>query len=468
MTERGAAGQRIVFVTGKLAAAPLRRLVADLSQRVGFDGHVVDVKISVAALMTPAWLVGKLQLPPGTQRVILPGNCRGELDVLRASLGDVVVERGPGDLRDLPEFFAHPEQGQADYGNYDIEILAEINHANRLSLKELLHSAEDLRRDGANVIDLGCTPGERWNDIGSATAELVARGIHVSVDSFDPGEVADACAAGAELVLSVHRDNCQTARDWGREVVVIPQHPDEPSWLDELRATVEELERAGVQYRLDPVLAPIGFGFASSLGRYLDVRRLFPEAAVMMGIGNLTEMTAADSAGINALLVGFCQELGIASVLTTQVIAWARGSVREIAVARQLMRFAVSQAMVPKYVDSRLVMLRDVRIPPPDTERLRQLAQQVRDPNFRLFAEDGKITAFNNQRFEQSEDAFALFEQLGVTDPAHAFYLGWEMMKASAALQLGKRYVQDQPLAWGLLTREEAPHRDRRQRENRR
>ena len=84
------------------------------------------------------------------------------------------------------------------------------------------------------------------------------------------------------------------------------------------------------------------------------------------------------------------------------------------------------------------------------------------DPNFRLFAEGNAITAFNNARFEQSDDPFELFERLGVTDPSHAFYLGWEMMKAATARQLGKRYVQDQALQWGLLTVEETGHRDRR------
>ena len=76
--------------------------------------------------------------------------------------------------------------------------------------------------------------------------------------------------------------------------------------------------------RIDPILEPIGFGFAASLGRYLEVRRRYPDAEMMMGIGNLTELTDADSAPINVLLLGFCQELGIRSVLTTQVINWAR------------------------------------------------------------------------------------------------------------------------------------------------
>ena len=48
---------------------------------------------------------------------------------------------------------------------------------------------------------------------------------------------------------------------------------------------------------------------------------------MMMGTGNLTELTDADSAPINTLLLGFCEGLNIRSVLTTQVIPWARTSV---------------------------------------------------------------------------------------------------------------------------------------------
>jgi len=40
-------------------------------------------------------------------------------------------------------------------------------------------------------------------------------------------------------------------------------------------------------------------------------------------------------------------------------------------------------------------------------------------------------------------------------DGGHAFYLGVELARAQIARQIGKRYVQDQPLKWGCLVREE-------------
>jgi len=35
-------------------------------------------------------------------------------------------------------------------------------------------------------------------------------------------------------------------------------------------------------------------------------------------------------------------------------------------------------------------------------------------------------------------------------DGAHAFYLGYELAKAEIALQLAKRYAQDNALDWGV------------------
>src|SRR5207302_6697102 len=135
----------------------------------------------------------------------------------------------------------------------------------------------------------------------------------------DPIEVEAAVRAGAELVLSVNSSNVERAADWGCEVVAIP---DVPATLGGLDNTVERLSAAGVPFRIDPILEPIGFGFAASLGRYLEVRHRYPDAALLMGVGNLTELTDVDSAGVNVVLLGFCQELEIRSVLTTQVINW--------------------------------------------------------------------------------------------------------------------------------------------------
>ena len=285
-------------------------------------------------------------------------------------------------------------------------------------------------------------------------------GLRVSIDSFDRAEVSAAVAAGAELVLSVNSTNLDAARDWGCEVVAVP---DVPATLEGLERTVETLANWSVPFRIDPVIEPIGFGFAASLGRYLDVRRRYPDAAMLMGVGNLTELTDVDSAGVNVMLIGFCQELGIRSVLTTQVINWCRTCVREIDLARRLVYHACHERVLPKHLEPGLVLLREPRLQEHGEATLAELAQRVTDRNFRLFAERGMIHVINGKMYLQGDDPFDLFEQMQAReeiDPSHAFYLGYEMAKALTALALGKNYVQDQALRWGFLTRPEESHRD--------
>lgn len=451
---------RVLFVTGKLAEFSLRHVLEDLAPRAGIDARVAVLPITVAALMTPAWIAKKLEPPGEVDKIVLPGHCRGDLGPIEALAPGVPVVVGPEDLRDLPRWFGQAGPPE-DYGAYDVEILAEINHAPRLPREELVRQALAFAAQGADLIDVGCEPGEPWAEVGDAVRALRDEGLRVSIDSFDPGEVARAVAAGAELVLSVNAGNRDAARDWDAEVVALP---DLPGSLDGLDATINALEAAGVRYRIDPILEPIGFGFAESLGRYLEVRRRYPDAAMMMGIGNLTELTDVDSAGVNVLLMGFCQERKIHSVLTTAVINWARSSVRELDLARRLVRHAVVNRVLPKRVEPGLVMLRDPRLPRSGPDDLAELQRRIKDPNWRIFAEDGMVYALNNEHLLTGTDPFLMFESMGVTDASHAFYLGWEMMKARTALTLGKAYHQDQSLTWGFLTEPEASHRLKRKR----
>jgi hypothetical protein len=244
--------------------------------------------------------------------------------------------------------------------------------------------------------------------------------------------------------------------------------PDDPRTLAGLDETVEELAAAGVRLRIDPVLEPIGFGFTGSLGRYLQVRQRYPDAEMLMGIGNVTELTDADSAAVNVVLLGFCEELGIRSVLTTQVINWARSSVRECDLARRLVYHSIRHRVLPKHLEPRLVMLRDAAVTQPSTEEFERLARGIRDANYRVFVADGEVHLVSRSLHLHDADPFKLFERLRQSgldggpprnlDAAHAFYLGYEMCKAATAMTLNKQYQQDEALDWGFLTREEARH----------
>jgi dihydropteroate synthase-like protein len=449
---------RVLFVTGRLAEPSLRRLLAELAPRAGFDYDVHVLPITVVALATTPWVARHLTVPPGTDRVVLPGLCAGDLDPVAARAG-VPVERGPKDLRDLPESFGERPGRPLGYGAHDIAILAEINHVPRLGADDILARALAYRDAGADIIDLGCNPGETWSEAAAVVRLLREHGLRVSIDSFNPAEVEAAVGAGAELVLSVNGGNCDLARAWGCEVVAVP---DVPATLEGLDRTIEVLHGAGVPFRIDPVIEPIGFGFAASLGRYLEVRRRYPDAEMMLGVGNLTELTAVDSAGVNVVLLGFCQELGVHSVLTTEVINWCRSCVRELDLARRLVYHACHERVLPKHLEPDLVLLRDPRLHVFGDAALHELAERIADRNFRLFAERGLIHVLNGGMYLQGVDPFALFDEMRArepVDPSHAFYLGYEMAKAVTALSLGKDYVQDQALRWGFLTRPETSHR---------
>jgi dihydropteroate synthase-like protein len=455
---------RTLFVTGKLAEPALRRVLDELAPKAGFEPEVATLPITVAALMTANWVARHLSAPPDIDRVVLPGFCRGDLEEVARAAGAPAV-LGPKDLRDLPEFFGKRSGPPPGYGAWDTEILAEINDAPRLAIDDILAVAHHYRDGGAEVIDLGCDPAATWAGAGAAVLALRESGFRVSIDSFNPVEVEAALAGGAELVLSVNGTNTADAIHWVErfptaEFVVIP---DTPADLASLDRTAARLAAAGAKFRLDPILEPIGFGFAASLGRYVEVRRKHPDTPMMMGIGNLTELTDADSAGVNVLLAGFCQELGIRSVLTTEVAPWCRSAVREFHHARRLVFHAVREKVLPKRLEPDLVMLRDPRVYEQGEEALAELARRVTDRNYRIFAERGELHVLNGSIYLRGTDPFALFEQLAAADPkidpSHAFYLGYEFAKAVTALTLGKTYTQDQSLRWGFLTVPEVSHR---------
>jgi dihydropteroate synthase len=189
---------------------------------------------------------------------------------------------------------------------------------------------------------------------------------------------------------------------------------------------------------------------------------------MMMGIGNLTELTDADSAAVNVVLLGFCEELGIRSVLTTQVINWARSSVRECDLARRLAYHSIRHRVLPKHLEPQLVMLRDASVTQPSTDDLERLAADIKDANYRVFVADGEVHVVSRSLHLHDIDPFVLFERLRQSgadgslpknlDAAHAFYLGYEMCKAATAMTLNKQYQQDEPLDWGFLTRPEDRH----------
>jgi dihydropteroate synthase-like protein len=447
------AGCNLLFVTGRLAEPRLREVVERLAEQCGFRFEIAVPGVQVAALLHTGLLLKRLQVPESIDRVILPGWCQGDLRSLEEKFAKPFL-RGPRDLLDLPEFFGVGKRRTVDLSRYSIEIIAEINHATHQPIAAILEEARQLGGAGADVIDVGGVPGESSPRVADIVGALRSEGFRVSIDSFDPSEVEQAIRAGAELILSCNSSNVDWVTHFETEVVAIPDMPSDSESFHEL---IGRLQDEGIPFRIDPIIEPIGIGFTQSLSRYIDARRRYPELPMMMGVGNVTELAEVDSAGVNFVLAALCEDLGIQSVLTTQVINWCRTAVAEFNAARRLVHYAVSNRTIPKHLDSSLVMLRSSRLHGMTSESLQRLAESLTDNNFRVFAEAGEIHLMNRAGHWRGSNVFRLFQKaMGhsaspeVLTPEHAFYLGYELARAEIALQLGKQYVQDAELSWGL------------------
>ena len=256
---------------------------------------------------------------------------------------------------------------------------------------------------------------------------------------------------GANYLLSLKESTLDIAADWAGVPVLIPEHPSD---LDSLYRAAEALGAQGRRFLLDPILEPIHFGFTESLLRYHAVRRRFPEAEMMMGIGNLTELTDADTTGITAVLMGVVSELEIGAVLTTEVSPHARTSVREADIARRIMWAARRDGNLPRRYHAGLMALKDESPFPTPARRSRGPRPRSGTRASASSSPARGSTSTTGTGAGSPPIPFELWPGLGVDDDAsHAFYLGVELGRAQIAWQLGKRYLQDNELEWGAAVR---------------
>ena len=440
--------ERILFLTGRLARDSLHREIEGLEKR-NFSWRVHELGLQVAGLMTADMIRRRLEAPEDVHRIIVPGLCGGDVKALSQTYG-VPVERGPKDLKDLPEFFGTAGR-TSDLSEHGVTIIAEIVDAPNMDVEAILERAAAYRADGADVIDLGCLPGVDFPHLEESVAALKHGGHAVSVDSLETPELGRAAAADADYLLSLKESTLHLADEWPGTPVVIPERSGD---LESLYRAAETLAAQGRRFFLDPVLEPIHFGFTESLLRYHAVRRRCPEAEIMMGIGNLTELTDADTTGMTAMLMGVVSELQIGAVLTTEVSPHAHTSVREADIARRVMWAAKRDGNLPRRYHGGLMALKDRKPFPHTSDEVAQTAAAVRDPSFRIQLTREGIHVYNRDGRQLATDPFELWPGLGVDDDAsHAFYLGVELGRAQIAWQLGKRYLQDNELEWGVAVR---------------
>jgi dihydropteroate synthase-like protein len=438
--------ERLLFLTGHLAHPRLERMVAGFGEAArGWRVH--DIGVKVAALMTQEIILRRLPRPLEADRVILPGRCRADLDALSEAFG-APFERGPEEIADLPAWLGHGG-APPDLSRYDMRIFAEIVDASKMSASEVLEKARGLVRAGADVIDLGCLPDTPFDHMEETISALKAEGFKVSVDSANVGELSRAVAAGADHLLSLDEETLSILPDNSPLVPILVPRPHGD--LDSLQRAAKIARARGIDFILDPILDPIHFGFAASIARYVETRAREPEAEIMMGTGNLTELTDADTAGVTAAMLGICSELNIRHLLTVQVSPHTRRTLQEHDAARRLMYAARADRALPKGYSDALLQVHDKRPFASTPAEIAELARELRDANFRIEASTDGVHIFARHFHAVEKDAMSLFPHLNVEhDGAHAFYLGTELMKAELAFRLGKRYRQDEPLDFGV------------------
>ncbi len=437
--------EHILFLTGKLAQKRLKRILEEMAP-TEFTYEIRNIGVSVAALMTAQMIARRVTDLNGADKVIVPGLCRGDLTVTSESLG-VPCIRGTIDLKDLPAFFGR-DCKPPDLSQHDVEIFAEIVDAPMVTVESILQRAEKYRKDGANVIDVGCLPDTPFPHLEEAVTTLHEAGFKVSVDSLEDDDLLRGGKAGADYLLSLKESTLWIADEVESIPVLIPdKHGDMPS----LYRAIEKYAEKDKPFYADAILDPIHFGFTESIIRYHELRQNCPDIKIMMGIGNLTELTEADTTGINAMLFGLISEMQLNAVLATEVSPHCRSAVREADKARRMMYAARKDSSLPKGLDGSLLGMHARKPFPYSAEEIHEFYQDIKDPSYRIQVSEDGIHVYNRDGLHMDTNPFELFPKLDLLqdDAPHAFYMGVELARAQVAWQLGKHFMQDEELDWG-------------------
>ena len=442
--------EHILFLTGKLAEKSLHRVLESM-QPTDFTYDVQQLGVSVAALMTTQLIEKRLTHTDKADRVVLPGRCRGDIVALAKFL-NLPVERGPEELKDLPAYFGQDAKN-VDLSKYDVQIFAEIVDAPNMSVEEIVKRAYIYKEDGANVIDVGSLPSTPFPHLEEVVKTLKAENFKVSVDSLTPEDLIVGGLAGADYLLSLNEKTLWVMEEVDSIPIVIGNPPTDSR---SLYRAIDKLLKQDRKFIADSILDPIHFGFTESIVRYRNLRNRYPQIEMIMGIGNLTELTHADSAGTNAVLLGIISELEIQHLLATEVSEHCRYAVREADLARRIMYASRIDNIPPKGYDNGLMALHERKPFPYSLEEVNEFAAGVKDPNFRIQVTEDGIHIYNRDGLHSSIDPYEIYPNLNVeNDGGHAFYLGVEIARAQIAWQLGKRYEQDEELNWGVATKQE-------------
>lgn len=483
-----------------------------MREAVGDRADVLVMDVDVASFITPKML--RDAAPAGYDIILIPGAITADFGPVAAELG-TKIRLGPKhavDLRRVLPLLGEVElsttvpacllleermrsearaaiseleagaeapliiKGVKIGGASRMKVLAEIVDATRFGDGELVEKVRHFVEEGAEMIDLGIPLDAEPAAV--ARAVIVAKGatiLPVSVDTLRPDLLKAGIEAGCDLVLSLDGSNLDEvgpmAAEAGVPAVVLPG--PEASLAENLRAALD----FGVKAIADPVLSPPLSGLAESVCRYREVHRTFPDVPLFFGAGNVTELLDADSPGANALLAVLGAEVGAAVLFTPEYSDKARGSIRELRRASEMILLARARRSPPKDLGLDLLVLKEKHRRPeeempeefelvgPGGESVNvvadggEVADRIEggglrwevDPagSFRIGVAKGKIVVRHDAVTLVGESARRLLAEIIdrglVTRLDHAGYLGRELERADMALRLDRSYSQDEP-----------------------
>jgi dihydropteroate synthase-like protein len=476
---------KVLVVTGRHAEKLVRE------SATGADVLILDADI--AAFITPAMLIQAA--PRSYELILIPGAITSDFSRTERVL-DTKIRLGPKHAADLGFVLKHLDEIElstsipacvlleekrlndarailakleADAkprfclkdlkigGTSRMKVLAEIVDATRFSPDELARKTNYYEKAGADMIDLGLPMDALSEDV-SSTVETARKvtDLPLSIDAIRPDLIHAAIKSGANMVLSLNGENIPSVgpavAEKGLPSVVIPG-PGSMS-LEENVRTAQDL---GIQVIADPVLDPPLLGLAKSLSRYTSFRERFPDIPLFFGVGNVTELLDADTQGSNALLAAIAAEVGASILFTPEFSPKARGSVRELRTASEMMFLASNRKSPPKDLGFDLLVLKEKRDRPQDMIDEPYIEAKAHhayiiDPagNFRIIVANGKIWAKHDKHNiagTNAKDVLNTIIDLGlVSSLDHVGYLGRELQKAELALRLERSYTQDEAL----------------------
>ncbi|MDB3973060.1 DUF6513 domain-containing protein [Gammaproteobacteria bacterium] len=440
--------KNILFITGKLAEKNLKKIL-DCIEEKDFSYEIRNLNINVAALLTTEMIYRRIGNVDNFSKIILPGKVRGDIDELAKKL-KIKIERGPEELKDLPVMFGGNPL-KYDLSKYEVHIFAEITDAPNMKIQEIISMANYYRDNGADIIDIGCLPNKPFPHLSETIQELKRQDFYVSIDSHLDKELILGGKSGADYLLSIKSDNFYILDEVDSYPILIPKDGDMVSLYD-------CIDRCIANKRIfiaDPILDPINYGFTQSIIRYSELRKRYPDIHIMMGTGNVTELTHADTTGMTMILMGIISELKINHILTTEVSKHCRTVIKESDLARRIILAASLGNTTPKHINSGLLTTHEEDPIKYNAQEVKELFEQVKDSSYRIMNTNDGVNLFNKKGLQVAIDPFDFFEKIDVgDDTGHAFYLGVELARAQIAHQLGKTYEQDEELKWGCLVDE--------------